>query len=171
MVIAGVLMLADEAAAEPLAAELVGMGLQVRVPAVGVQQADLPAVLADARRVAAVAIWLRSNEVPGPLVVLARGEAARLLPALALSQRAAGRLVTGYVLVNAPSPAPSMDWPDAPVWWVATDVAQSGTADGALSARLRGFEVVELPERDEVAARPLARVVARVAGAVPRHDH
>lgn len=55
-----------------------------------------------------------------PLVVVAVGAAADHLPAVALSQRAAHRQVAEYLLVEAPIPAVSDAWPDAPVT-VATD--------------------------------------------------
>ncbi len=169
MAIAGVVLLAPDADAwRGLAAELVGRGLRVLVPPRADVPADLPPLLVDTRRVAAAATWLRSQDAAGPIVVVAVGECGRLLPALSLSQRAAGRLITGYVLVDSRSPAPAMDWPDAPVTWVATGVGEGAQADGALPARLRGFEVVELPEQGDAAARPLARVAARAANC---HDH
>lgn len=145
-------------------AELVGMGLRVFVPPAADLPPVLPPLLADTRRVASVAMWLRSQEAAGPIVVVALGDGGRLLPALALSQRAAGRLINGYVLVDSRAPAPAMDWPDAPVTWIATGVGEGVEADGALPARLRGFEVAELRDPAEAAAAALAAIVARKAG-------
>ncbi|MCB0915174.1 MAG: hypothetical protein H6525_02720 [Actinobacteria bacterium] len=125
-----------------VAAELVGDGIDCYCPPEAQLDPELPEQLADARRVAAVAQWLAGAAVPPPVVLVAAGSAARLLPALSLSQRSAARLVVGYVLIDAPSPAPSHEWPDAPVWWVSTPAASAEVEAGALSADLRGFEVL-----------------------------
>jgi hypothetical protein len=132
-----------------LAAELVGRGVDSYIPELPDIAADTPATLADARRVAYIAIWLNQRSVPPPTVVVAHGSAARLLPAMALAQRSAARLITGYVIVDAPAPSPAMEWPDAPVWWVSTAQATEEVRAGATGAGLRGFEVVAT---DEVAA-------------------
>lgn len=127
----------------PLAAEVVGHGVDAFVPVLSEIPDDLPPPLADARRVAMIAMWLNDHAVPAPIVLVAHGDCARLLPALSLAQRSAHRLVTGYVILDPPAtPAPSLEWPDAPVWWVATATAPQPVIDGALSARLRGFHVM-----------------------------
>lgn len=140
-----VILLPDEGwDRQRLAAELVGRGLAAFVPELPDVPRDLPPRLVDARRVALTALWLNDHRVPGPVVLVAHGDAARLLPALSLSQRSAHRLVTGYVILDAPAtPAPSLEWPDAPVWWVASAAADAAVVEGALSARLRGFHVLE----------------------------
>ena len=145
MVDARVVLLPDEGwDRQRLAAERVGLGLVALLPDLPEVPADLPPRLVDARRIAWTAIWVNDHEVPGPVVLVAHGDAARLLPALSLSQRSAHRLVTGYVILDAPAtPAPSLEWPDAPVWWVASPGADAVVAEGALSARLRGFHVLE----------------------------
>ncbi len=145
---------------QSVAAELVGAGIDCYLPELGEIADDLPPQLADARRVASIAQWLGSAKVEPPLLLVACGTAARLLPALSLSQRSSARLVVGYVVVDALSPAPSHEWPDAPVWWVATPGAPADVSAGALSADLRGFEVLS-----EVAVVPaIVRAMDEIAG-------
>lgn len=141
----------DEASA--LQAELVGRGISAYLPEISPVAADTPERVADARRVAYTAIWLNEASVAAPIVVVCRGEAARLLPALAFSQRASHRLINGYVIIDGPTPAPAQDWPDAPVWWVLTPDADPELAEKALTARLRGFHVVETPTPTDVIAQ------------------
>jgi hypothetical protein len=124
-------------------AELVGLGVSSFVPEVAQIPEELPEPIADARRVALTALWLNAVAVPEPLVVVAYGADARLLPAFALAQRSAHRSVVGYVIVDGDAPAPATDWPDAPVWWALTDDAPADLVDKSLTARLRGFEVLE----------------------------
>ena len=50
-----------------------------------------------------------------PLVIVAEGEWAKLLPGIALAQRAARRAVRAYVLVDPVLPAVSEQWPEARV--------------------------------------------------------
>lgn len=135
-----------------LQAEVVGLGRACFLPDVTPIAPDLPERIADARRVALTAMWLNTVHVHEPIVVVAYGSDARLLPALALAQRAAHRRVTGYVIVDGDAPAPSNEWPDAPVWWVLTSQAPQALAEKALTARLRGFDVVEGPALDAIAA-------------------
>jgi hypothetical protein len=73
-----------------------------------------------------------------PLTIVAAGEWARLLPAVALSQRSAHRRVAEYLLIDPVLPAVSDTWPDAPVT-VATDDPES---DASVQGRLRGWTVV-----------------------------
>jgi len=135
-----------------LHAELVGRGISSYVPNVDEIPADLPTAVADARRVALSALWLNQHEVPGQIIIVAFGDDARLLPALSLSQRSSHRLVSGYVIVDALAPAPASDWPDAPVTWVLTPDAPSDVVEKSLTARLRGFDVVENTAIDAIAA-------------------
>lgn len=73
-----------------------------------------------------------------PLVVVADGARALLLPAVALSQRRMHRRVHEYVLVDPVLPAITEGWPDAPVTVVTDD--QGG--DASVQGRLRGWRVV-----------------------------
>jgi hypothetical protein len=72
-----------------------------------------------------------------PLVIVAHGPLALLLPAVALSQRACHRSVARYLLIDPELPTVTDSWPDAPVTivtdneWVATQ------------ARLRGWDLAE----------------------------
>lgn len=126
-----------------LQAEVVGLGKPCFLPDLATIPPDLPERIAEARRVALTALWLNAAQVSEPIVVVAFGPDARLLPALALAQRSAHRRVTGYVIVDGDAPAPSNEWPDAPVWWVLTAQAPVELGEKMLTARLRGFEVVE----------------------------
>ena len=73
-----------------------------------------------------------------PLVIVAEGRLALLLPAVALSQRSSHRRVSAYILIDPELPAVTDGWPDAPVT-VVTDVA-----DGPVSrqAALRDWRMV-----------------------------
>jgi hypothetical protein len=73
-----------------------------------------------------------------PLTLIAFGEAALSLPAVALSQRTAHRLVTDYVLVDPDLPLVTDSWPDARVA-VVTDYTGS---PASLQGRLRGWTVM-----------------------------
>lgn len=136
--------------ATALQAELVGRGISAYLPEIPEIPADMPERISDARRVAYTAIWLNEATVAAPIVLVCRGDAARLLPALAFSQRSSHRLITGYVIIDGPTPAPAQEWPDAPVWWVLTPHADAELAEKSLTARLRGFHVVETPTPAEV---------------------
>lgn len=121
--------------------DVTGRGVPVFSPELADLPADLPPPLADSRRVALIAQWVKRNVPIGAVVWVAHGDTARLLPGLAFAQRAAHRTVVGYVLVDAVSPAPSLEWPDAPVTWIRTSEAADEVGQGALSAELRGFRV------------------------------
>ncbi len=69
-----------------------------------------------------------------PLIVVAHGSGALLLPSVARAQRSAHRLVVEYLLVQPELPVVSDTWPDAPVT-VMTDDPWVST-----QARLRGWE-------------------------------
>lgn len=64
-----------------------------------------------------------------PVALVAIGAISARLPDIARAQRAAHRLVVGYLIVDGPAPATSDAWPDAPVWIVGADD----------HARLRGW--------------------------------
>jgi len=69
-----------------------------------------------------------------PLIIIAVGELATLLPAVALAQRAARRQVLGYVLIDPEYPAVSEGWPDARVHALGSPGVDLRTAE------LRGWE-------------------------------
>jgi hypothetical protein len=75
---------------------------------------------------------------PSPLVIVAEGDEALLLPAIALSQRSTRRRVGEYVLIDPVLPSVSDSWPDAPVT-VVSDDAEGGAAR---QASLRGWRVL-----------------------------
>jgi len=69
-----------------------------------------------------------------PLVIVAVGALAALLPSVALAQRAARRQVLAYVLVDPEYPAVSEGWPDARVHVLGSPEFDLRTAE------LRGWE-------------------------------
>jgi hypothetical protein len=69
-----------------------------------------------------------------PMVIVAVGERATLLPAVALAQRAARRQVLAYVLIDPEYPAVSDAWPDARVHVLGSPGVDLRTAE------LRGWE-------------------------------
>lgn len=139
--------------ATALQAELVGRGISAYLPEIPEIPADMPERIGDARRVAYTSIWLNEASVAAPIVVVCRGLAARLLPGLAFSQRSSHRLISGYVIIDGPTPAPAQEWPDAPVWWVLTPQADPELVEKTLTARLRGFNVVETATPADVIAQ------------------
>ena len=72
-----------------------------------------------------------------PLVIVADGALALLLPAIALSQRSSRRRVSEYVLIDPALPPVTDGWPDAPVTLVSSDE----TSAAAVQGRLRGWTV------------------------------
>lgn len=77
-----------------------------------------------------------------PLLVVAHGALALLLPAVALAQRSAHRRVRGYLLVEPDLPPVTDGWPDAPVTIAASE------AEGWLGvqARLRGWDLIDVAD-------------------------
>jgi hypothetical protein len=69
-----------------------------------------------------------------PLVIVAVGDLAALLPAVALAQRAARRQVLAYVLIDPEYPPVSEGWPDARVYVLGSPGVDLRTAE------LRGWE-------------------------------
>ena len=69
-----------------------------------------------------------------PLVIVAVGDLAALLPAVALAQRAARRQVLAYVLIDPEFPAVSDAWPDARIYVLGSPGVDLRTAE------LRGWE-------------------------------
>ena len=90
------------------------------------------------------------------VVVNARGCASTTT-----GQKAARRAVAAYVLVDAATPPAESrggDWPDAPVWFVASPAADPLEVN---QARLRGWTVVEVADTSAPAVgAALATVVA-----------
>jgi hypothetical protein len=79
-----------------------------------------------------------------PLVIVAEGAQALMLPAIALSQRAAHRRVSEYVLIDPDLPPVTDSWPDAPV----TVVSSDESSDASIQGRLRGWTVLAQPTDD-----------------------
>ena len=79
---------------------------------------------------------------PPPLVIVAEGDLALLLPAIALSQRSARRRVSEYVLIDAELPTVTDSWPDAPVTVVTDDSQGAAARQGSL----RGWRVLRHEE-------------------------
>lgn len=122
-----------------LAAELVAYRYRVHlVPAMTGEPPSGGLDLAGAW-VAHCALEMAGDPGRPPVLLVARGEAGRMLAALGFAQRASRRRVVGYVLVDAELPNPGVpDWPDAPVTYI-------GGSASAL-AELRGWEI--LPGND-----------------------
>jgi hypothetical protein len=74
-----------------------------------------------------------------PLTIVSIGDAAPLLPQVAVAQRAAHRRVGDYLLVDPELPLVSESWPDAPV-----TVMCDATTEASLVGRLRGWTVLSL---------------------------
>lgn len=79
---------------------------------------------------------------PPPLAIVAHGQLAQLLPAIALAQRSAHRRTAEYLLVEPLLPPVTDTWPDAPVTVACADM----TCAAATQARLRGWTVIALDE-------------------------
>ncbi len=92
--------------------------------------------------VAHCALQLAAEQVRTPALLVAHGEAGKLLTALGFSQRASRRRVVGYVIVDGELPKAGVtDWPDAPVTYI-----------GSRQSRLAGLRGWELLPGDDVAA-------------------
>lgn len=72
-----------------------------------------------------------------PLIIVAAGRAALVIPAVARSQRSMHRLVLEYLLLDPELPPVTETWPDARVT-VVCDV----DSEESLHARLRGWDVL-----------------------------
>ncbi len=110
--------------------------------------------------VAHLAVSLATSGAVAPLLLVLDGSAGALAPALGFAQKAARRAVAAYVLVDAATPPAESrggDWPDAPVWFVASPAADDLEVN---QARLRGWEVVEIPD---AAPGTVAEAIAAVA--------
>lgn len=87
---------------------------------------------------AEVAAHLRVQPVTEPLVLLADSDRAAWLPAIALSQRAQGRRIAGYIVIDPEGVPISNEWPDAPV----IALISKDATHSANFARLRGWHVL-----------------------------
>ena len=94
---------------------------------------DLPAADAAPLSVRTCAA-VRAADPPTPILVVAHGGGAALLPAVALAPRTAHRAIGGYALLEPDADPSAQDWPDAPVLVIAPGDWPR--------ARLRGWELV-----------------------------
>jgi hypothetical protein len=132
------------------------------------------------RYVARAALEIAAAEVKPPLVLVAHGDAGPLLPPIGAAQRAAHRLVGGYVFLDARLPGPGESRPygadeapagvtvrrrDADFFAEEPPMAQDWPdapcgylvtserhRDQARQARMRGWEVLEHPSSHFAAA-------------------
>lgn len=105
----------------------------LEVPDLPENATDSPLDLAGAW-VAHCALEIARCQSHLPLLLVAHGTSARMIAAVGFSQRASGRQVVGYALIDGDLPSPGLqDWPDAPVTYV-------GERESTL-ARLRGWDV------------------------------
>lgn len=101
--------------------------------------------------IAAVALGIaRSGPAFDGIHLVAVGDSAQRLPAIAFAQRAARRPVLSYVCVDVVPTGQFVDWPDAPVTLIKTNPLM--LAEVANAARLRGWERVESTANDLPAA-------------------
>ena len=108
--------------------------------------------------IAAVALGIaRSGPAFEGIHLVAIGETAQRLPAIAFAQRAARRPVLSYVCVDVVPTGQFVDWPDAPVTLIKTNPLM--LAEVANSARLRGWHRVE-SSADELTNTVASAVVA-----------
>jgi hypothetical protein len=143
----------------PAAYDVVGVADELlgSVSAVSAPDAPVPHPGDDERTVRAhwvaeVAMHLAVTGAQGPLLLVLAGSAGELAPAVGFSQRASRRAVAGYVLVDAATPPMDggvVDWPDAPVTYLATPASDPLQVN---QARLRGWVVTELGSATEVAS-------------------
>ncbi|MEY4323411.1 MAG: hypothetical protein RL410_1192 [Actinomycetota bacterium] len=96
--------------------------------------------------VAAVSLGIsRTDKAFQSVHLVAIGDAASRLPAIAFAQLAARRRVLSYVCINSIPQGQFADWPDAPVCFVTSDEK----SEHINIARLRGWESVHAPH-DEI---------------------
>lgn len=101
--------------------------------------------------IAAVALGIaRSGPAFDGIHLVAVGDSAQRLPAIAFAQRAARRPVLSYVCVDVVPTGQFVDWPDAPVTLIKTNPLM--LAEVANAARLRGWQRVESTTNDLPAA-------------------
>lgn len=108
----------------------------LRATGLPVVDIDLPAAHAAPRSVRTCAALLQA-EPATPMRVIAHGDGAELLPAVALAQRTAHRAVADYVLIAPDADPSAQDWPDAPVTVIASEGHPS-----LHRAQLRGWSAI-----------------------------
>ena len=94
---------------------------------------------------------LMGVQLAPPVVVVARGEACLMLPAVALSLRTQHKDTSGYVLIDPDAPPASDTWPESPVLVLSSTVA-TGTS-------LRGWPVLR---SDANATDQLVRLIGQL---------
>lgn len=97
-----------------------------------------PVLLCQQSSPVKVAADLSTKEIIEPVVLLAATNRVGWLPAIARSQRAQGRRISGYLVIDPVEMSVSDEWPDAPVIALVSGAAEHS---GNL-ARLRGWRVV-----------------------------
>jgi hypothetical protein len=135
-------------------------GLRVLSPYVDEPGADDDARTKRAHWVAHLSIALASGKAVAPVLLVVDGTAGGMAPALGFSQKAARRAVAGYVLVDADVPAADdrgVDWPDAPVVYVASPAASESDTT---QARLRGWDVITVADTSPAS---VAGAIAEIA--------
>ena len=118
---------------------------------------------ARAHWVGQLAVALAVGGAVAPVLLVLDGTAGAFAPALGFAQKAARRAVAGYVLVDAATPPAESrggDWPDAPVWFVASPAADPLEAN---QARLRGWTVLEVAD---AATATIADTVAALVATI-----
>jgi hypothetical protein len=121
-------------------------GAKVLLPLVPDPGPDDDRRTVNAHWVAHLAIGLATGGAVAPVLLVLIGSAGELAPALGFSQKASRRAVSGYVLVDAvvpPAESRGGDWPDAPVAYLASPAADPLQVN---QARLRGWDVLEVPD-------------------------
>ena len=161
----GTVVLCPDLVASPFDRAAVARGLDelelaVALPVVPPGDVDDDPRTAAAHWVAHLSIAIGQAHAAAPLVLVVPGRSGALAPALALSQRAARRAVRAYVLIDAalpslPADAPTGEWPDAPVHYVASPAAPP---DARRQAELRTWTVDPIPDLE---SRMLADAIGR----------
>jgi hypothetical protein len=111
--------------------------------------------------VAALALAMSAGAARAPITLVLLGVAGSLAPAVGFSQRAARRLVNGYILVDAELPrvdGTNEDWPDAPVIYVHSPEAHALNVN---QAQLRGWDTIEIPDTSSLT---VTDTVVQIAG-------
>jgi len=96
-----------------------------------------PAPGPDSSLAARVCAAINQMDPAPPLVIVAGGGGAQLVPAVARAQRSTHRLVLDYLLIGPELPTVTESWPDAPVTVVSTDEWV------CTQAQLRGWDLLE----------------------------
>lgn len=118
-----------------VAAELAAYNYPVRIVAALPETSPSDGLDLAGAWVAHCALELATDVGRPPVLLVAHGEAGRMLTALGFAQKASRRRVVGYVLVDADLPKAGVaDWPDAPVTYIGSREARA--------AELRGWDLM-----------------------------